>query len=158
LLDRIDLAGAVVTADALHAQRAHAEYLAGQRGAHYLITVKGNQPGLHAQLAALPWRQVPVACRSREQGHGRAERRTLKATAVATGLAFPHAAQAIQIVRRRRPLTENKWSAGTVYAITSLTAIQARPAQLAAIARGHWLIEPPCVITPAAPAGHSKRS
>ena len=40
LLDRIDLAGAVVTADALHAQRAHAEYLAGQRGAHYLITVE----------------------------------------------------------------------------------------------------------------------
>jgi DDE_Tnp_1-associated/Transposase DDE domain len=43
LLDRIGLAGAVVTADALHAQRAHAEYLAGQRGAHYLITVKRNQ-------------------------------------------------------------------------------------------------------------------
>src|ERR1700689_3455640 len=40
LLDRIDLAGAVVTADALHAQRAHAGYLAGQRGAHYLIPVK----------------------------------------------------------------------------------------------------------------------
>jgi hypothetical protein len=35
LLDRIDLAGAVITADALHAQRAHTEYLAGQRGAHY---------------------------------------------------------------------------------------------------------------------------
>jgi predicted transposase YbfD/YdcC len=86
LLDRIDLAGAVVTADALHAQRAHAEYLTG-RGAHYLITVKGNQPGLHAQLAALPWRQVPAACRTREQGHGRAERRTLKVTAAAAGLA-----------------------------------------------------------------------
>ena len=54
LLDHVDLAGAVVTADALHAQRAHAEYLAGQRGAHYLITVKRNQPGLHAQLAGLP--------------------------------------------------------------------------------------------------------
>jgi predicted transposase YbfD/YdcC len=48
LLDHVDLTGAVVTADALHAQRAHAEYLAGQRGAHYLITVKRNQPGLHA--------------------------------------------------------------------------------------------------------------
>jgi predicted transposase YbfD/YdcC len=141
LLDRIDLAGAVITADALHAQRAHAEYLAGQRGAHYLITIKGNQPGLRAQLAALPWRQVPVACRTCEQGHGRAERRTLKVTAVAAGLAFPHAAQAIQIVRRRRPLTGTKWSAETVYAVTSLTAIQARPAELAAIARGHWLIE-----------------
>jgi Ni/Co efflux regulator RcnB len=119
---------------------AHAGYLAG-RGAHYLITVKGNQPGLHAQLAALPWRQVPVAHRTREQGHGRAERRTLKVTAVAAGLAFPHAAQAIQIVRRRRPLNGKKWSAETVYAITSLTAIQASPAALAAIARGHWLIE-----------------
>jgi hypothetical protein len=32
--------------------------------------------------------------------HGRTERRTLKVTAVAAGLAFPHAAQAIQIIRR----------------------------------------------------------
>jgi predicted transposase YbfD/YdcC len=141
LLDHVDLAGAVVTADALHAQRAHAGYLAGQRGAHYLITVKRNQPGLHAQLAGLPWRQVPVACRTREKGHGRAERRTLKVTAVAAGLAFPHAAQAIQIVRRRRPLAGRKWTAETVYAITSLTAIQARPDQLARFIRGHWGIE-----------------
>src|SRR5580704_17112835 len=141
VLDRIDLAGAVVTADAMHAQRAHAEYLVTQRGAHYVITVKRNQPGLHAQLAKLPWRQVPVACRTREKGHGRAGRRTVKITAVAAGLAFPHAAQAIQIVRRRRPLNTKKWSAETVYAITSLTAIQARPADLAAIIRGHWLIE-----------------
>ncbi len=144
VLDRIDLAGAVVTADALHAQRAHAEYLAGQRGAHYLITVKRNQPGLHAQLAALPWRQVPVACQTKEKGHGRTERRTLKVTTVAAGLAFPHAAQAIQIVRRRRPLTgknSKKWSAETVYAITSLTVIQARAAELSHLMRGHWFIE-----------------
>jgi DDE_Tnp_1-associated/Transposase DDE domain len=39
-LDRVDLTGAVVTADALHAQRAHAEYLVTKRGAHYLITVE----------------------------------------------------------------------------------------------------------------------
>ena len=144
LLDRIDLAGAVVTADAMHAQRGHAEYLAAQRGAHYLITVKRNQPTLHAQLTALPWRQVPVADDARERGHGRAGRRTVKVTAVAAGLAFPHAAQAIQIVRRRRPLSgknTRKWSTETVYAITSLTAAQASPAELAAIVRGHWLIE-----------------
>ena len=144
LLDRIDLAGAVVTADAMHAQRGHAEYLAAQRGAHYLITVKRNQPTLHAQLTALPWHQVPVADDARERGHGRAGRRTVKVTAVAAGLAFPHAAQAIQIVRRRRPLSgknTRKWSTETVYAITSLTAAQASPAELAAIVRGHWLIE-----------------
>jgi predicted transposase YbfD/YdcC len=141
LLDGIDLAGTVVTADALHAQRGHAEYLAGQRGAHYLITIKGNQPSLRAQLAGLPWRQVPIAHDTREKGHGRKERRTLKITAVAAGLAFPHAAQAIQIVRRRRPLTAKKWSTETMYAVTSLAATQAQPAELAAIIRGHWLIE-----------------
>ena len=92
LPDHVSVAGAVVTADAMHAQRSHAEYLVTQRGAHYLLTVKANQPGLHAQLAKLPWRQVPVAHSARERGHGRAERRTVKVTAVAAGLAFPHAA------------------------------------------------------------------
>ena len=132
LLDRIDITGAVITADAMHAQRGHATYLAG-RGAHFLLTVKRNQPGLHAQLAALPWRQVPVAHDTRERGHGRDERRVMKVTAVAAGLAFPHAAQAIQIVRRRRISGKKKWSRETVYAITSLTAVQASPAA----ARGH---------------------
>ena len=140
LLDRIGITGAVVTADAMHAQRGHATYLAG-RGAHFVLTVKRNQPGLFAQLAALPWRQVPVAHDTRERGHGRDERRVIKVTAVAAGLAFPHAAQAIQIVRRRRISGKKKWSRDTVYAVTSLTATQASPAGLAAIIRGHWVIE-----------------
>jgi predicted transposase YbfD/YdcC len=140
LLGRMDITGAVITADAMHAQRGHATYLTG-RGAHFLLTVKRNQPGLFAQLAALPWRQVPIAHDARERGHGRAERRTLKVTAVTAGLAFPHAAQAIQIVRRRRISGKKKWSRETVYAVTSLTATQASPAELAAIIRGHWAIE-----------------
>jgi predicted transposase YbfD/YdcC len=138
LLDRLEITDAVITADALHAQRDHATYL-HRRGAHYLLIVKRNQPGLHAQLAALPWREVPKGYDKREHGHGRTERRTLKVTAVAAGLAFPHAAQAIQIVRRRK--LKHKWSRETCYAITSLTVTQATNAQLAAITRGHWGIE-----------------
>jgi predicted transposase YbfD/YdcC len=138
LLDRIDITGAVITADALHAQHGHAIYLAG-RGAHYLLIVKRNQPSLHAQLATLPWRDVPVAYQARERGHGRTERRTLKVTAVAAGLAFPCAAQAIQITRRRK--VKGKWSRETCYGVTSLTITQASHAQLAAIIRGHWGIE-----------------
>jgi hypothetical protein len=65
--------------------------------------VKDNQPKLRAQLAALPWRDVPATADTRERGHGRHERRTPQVTAVAAGLRFPHAAQAIQIVRRRKP-------------------------------------------------------
>lgn len=141
LLDQISLSGAIVTADAMHAQRSHARYLVGERGAYYILTVKGNQPGLRAQLAALPWREVPVTSDTRDRGHGRHERRTLQVTAVAAGLRFPHAAQAIRIVRRRRPLTSKKWSTETIYAVTSLTAAQARPDQLAAALRGHRAIE-----------------
>lgn len=43
LLDQVgDLADAVVTADALHTQRGHADRLRAQ-GAHFVLTVKGNQ-------------------------------------------------------------------------------------------------------------------
>jgi predicted transposase YbfD/YdcC len=65
----------------------------------------------------------------------------LKAVTVAAGLAFPHAAQAICLTRRIRPLSGGKWRTVTVYAITSLVAHQATPAQLAAWIRGHWQIE-----------------
>jgi predicted transposase YbfD/YdcC len=149
LLDGLDLAGAVVTADALHAVRSHAEYLHG-RGVHYILTVKPNQPSLHAQLAALPWAQIPVAHRSTDRGHGRRETRTLKKTAVADeagphrqGLVFPYAQQAIRITRTRTPLTGGKIKrrTETVYAVTSLTALHATGEQLAHAVRGHWGIE-----------------
>jgi predicted transposase YbfD/YdcC len=139
LLAPLDLAGAVVTADAMHAQREHAQFLVTLKHAHYILTVKNNQPSLHAQLKALPWRQVPAGFDARERGHGRAEWRTLKATAAATGITFPHAAQAIQITRRRK--VKGKWSRETCYAVTSLTLAQASYAQLAVIIRGHWGIE-----------------
>ena len=155
--------GAIVTVDAMHAQCSHATYLAGH-GAHYLFTIKRNQHGLFAQLAALPWRQGgPVACDTRERGHGRAGRRTLKITAVAAGLAFPHAARAIQAVRRSQ-LTGKKRFAQTSYAITSLTATQGGHAGLAAVIRGHRAIKdrPHCVrdmdyLTGPLPGPHRQR-
>ena len=108
-------------------------------------TSNATSPALHAQLAGPPWREIPVAEDTRERGHGRVERRTMKIAEVAGGLGFPHAAQAIQIVRRRRPLNSKNgkktWSTETVYAVTSLTATQTRPGELADILRGHWTIE-----------------
>ena len=46
LLDNVDIAGKVVTADAMHTQVAHAIYLKEERGADYFFIVKGNQPSL----------------------------------------------------------------------------------------------------------------
>jgi predicted transposase YbfD/YdcC len=103
--------------------------------------VKDNQPTLRRQLARLPWRQVPAGHTETGRGHGREEHRTLKATSVARGLGFPHAAQAIQIKRRRRRLGTAKWSTETAYGITSLAAHHASPADLQRWVRGHWHIE-----------------
>ena len=139
LLTGLDLAGVVVTADALHTQRDHAAFLV-DRGADYLLVVKANQPALHAQLAGLPWRTIPVMDRTRDHGHGRVEIRTLKVAAVA-GLYLPHAAQAIQVIRRVRTPGSRRWRTVTVYAVTSLALGTASPAQLAGWLRGHWRIE-----------------
>lgn len=53
LLEDLDLAGAVVTADALHTQRDHAKFLVEEKKADYVFTVKGNQPGTLAKVEAL---------------------------------------------------------------------------------------------------------
>jgi predicted transposase YbfD/YdcC len=140
LLDRLDLTDTVVTADALHTQHAHADWLVTHKHAAYLLLVKANQPALHQQLKALPWREVPVADHTCDRGHGRAETRQLRVTTIA-GLDFPHATQAMRITRRVRPLGSRRWRTVTVYAVTSLTAAQASPASLAAYVRGHWGIE-----------------
>jgi predicted transposase YbfD/YdcC len=52
LLADLDLAGAVVTADALHTQRDHATFLV-EKKADYVFTVKGNQPGTLAAVQGL---------------------------------------------------------------------------------------------------------
>jgi predicted transposase YbfD/YdcC len=142
LLDTIDdVDDVVVTADALHAQREHAEYL-HRRGAHYVVTVKGNQPSLKRQLAALPWGEVPDGHRETDNSHGRRVTRTYKVVTIAAGIVFPHAAQAIRITRtRKRKGSAKRATRETVYAITSLTAAQAQPAELARYVRGHWHVE-----------------
>jgi predicted transposase YbfD/YdcC len=142
-LDTIaDLRGVVVTADALHCQRAHADYLHA-RGAHYLFTVKGNQPTLRRALARLPWSQVP-GLRDRQVGHGRTESRSIKVIdldGTPEAALFPHGARAIKVVRRRRCAGRAKPSVETVYAITSLGYRDADPRLLAGWIRSHWTIE-----------------
>jgi predicted transposase YbfD/YdcC len=141
LLDGVELSGAVITADAMHAQRAHADYLVLERDAHYLLTVKGNQPTLYAQLKALPWKDIPEAHASSDRAHGRVEKRRIKVVTVSTGILFPHARQAIQITRRTRKLNGTKWTTEIAYAVTSLAAGQATARELATWIRGHWCIE-----------------
>ncbi|MFJ4622194.1 ISAs1 family transposase [Streptomyces sp. NPDC088812] len=140
LLAPLELAGTVVTFDALLTQTEHARFLVMEKKAHYIAVVKGNHPTLQAALKKLPWRDVPLLDKTRTAGHGRDEIRRLKAATVA-GLAFPYAVQVLQIVRRRRDVRTGKVTIERVHAVTSLAAEQATAAQLAAAVRGHWQIE-----------------
>jgi predicted transposase YbfD/YdcC len=136
----LDLAGAVVTADALHTVRANLDWLVTDKNAHYIAVVKQNQPLLHAQVRALPWRQVPAGAAAREKGHGRAETRTIKAAHV-SGLDFPHARQAIKITRWRQEAGTGRATRQAVYAVTTLTSADATADGLARLVREHWSIE-----------------
>ena len=140
LLASLDLAGAVVTFDALHTVRANLDWLAAEKNGQYIAVVKANQPLLYARVRALPWRQVPAGSITRDAGHGRLETRTLK-TAHVKDLDFPFARQAIKITRWRQDTATGKTSRETVYAITSLTSAQATAADLGRLVREHWTIE-----------------
>ena len=73
----------------------------------------------------------------------------MKVTAVAAGLAFPYAAQAIQIVRRLRISGTKRWSRETRQRDRLADRHPRRGlAGLAAIIRGHWHIEYPPALGP----------
>ena len=130
-----DLAGAVLTIDAMHTQSDTAQVILG-RGADYVMTVKGDMPALYRKLKKLPWAAIP-ATSDVSTGHGRRARRTIKVMLVPAWIEIDGAAQVAQL---RRTVTRNgKKTVEVVYLITSDR--NAGPAALAAWVRGHWHIE-----------------
>jgi predicted transposase YbfD/YdcC len=147
LLEPVDLQDAVVTADAAHAQRETAGYIAGPeedggREADYFLFVKGNQPGVQRavfDLIQAAGRKAPDHVEL-DYGHGRIIKRSLWVTD-AGDLDFPQVTRVARIRRDRYDITGALISKEIVHAVTSLDADQASAADLAAIARGQWGIE-----------------
>ncbi|GAA4727260.1 DDE_Tnp_1-associated [Promicromonospora umidemergens] len=148
-LDQIgSIAGWVVTGDALHTVKASAAYLRA-RGAHYIVPVKANRAILHAEVTDIPWKQVPVAARTRERRHGRDEDRvyqvveiTRPATGSAGRLSLPDARQAIRVTSTRQATTPGgETSTATLFYVTSLGPRDATGTEIAATIRARWGIE-----------------
>jgi len=137
LLAGFDLAGVVVTVDAMHTQADTATAITGA-GGDYVFTVKANQPGLYAACKRLPWRDVGEHS-AVSTGHGRRVRRTIKVVAVPAWITFAGAAQVAQI--RRTTTRAGKKTVEVAYVITSADHRAAPPAVLAAWVQGHWGIE-----------------
>jgi predicted transposase YbfD/YdcC len=108
----LDLAGMVVTLDALHTQRETARLIREDHGAHYLMIVKANQPTLLEQVTdALQGTDADFADASwteEGKGHGRREKRSIR-TAPADRIDWPDAAQVLRIRRDTGP-TAGPWT------------------------------------------------
>ena len=141
LLADLDLAGVVVTADALQTHR-RGRRVPGHQQAGPLPVHRQGQPAHPAGplRPACPGTASPCwtapATAATAASSCAPSRRSRSAS-----FGFPHAAQVLQVTRKTRDLHTRRWRTVTVYAITSLPFDQASPARLADLLRGHWAIE-----------------
>jgi predicted transposase YbfD/YdcC len=140
VLDRIDLEGKVVTADALHTVKATASRI-HERGGEFVLPVKENRRALFDALDALPWGQVPVAHTATDKGHGRITTRTIQVLPAPDDLPFPHVSQVFLIERYVTGLRGEPVSAVAALGVASPEPDQAGPADLARYVRQQWSIE-----------------
>ena len=91
LVDLLDLAGKIVTADALHCNRAMAGALAGQ-GARYILSLRRNRAAWHDDAVAAFAAATPLCALTEHRAHGRHERREAAVIAAATPQAPGHTA------------------------------------------------------------------
>jgi predicted transposase YbfD/YdcC len=145
LLQAIDIAGLVITADALLTQRELANTLV-ERGAHYHFTAKANQPTLEQDIAALfAARGAANFAEVSPPDHGRIEtRRIWCSTRINEYVDFPHVGQVFLVEREVVKKKSNTRSIEVAVGVTSCTPEQASPATVLRDNRGHWAIENSC--------------
>jgi len=142
LLEILELKGCIVTIDAMGCQTAIAKTIL-EKGADYLLMVKGNQKGLQKQVEKMFAIGKPSDIYTHNDcGHGRVENRTCQ---VLNDLRFMDDAQnwqglksLIRIDAQRYDKASGKNSTETRYYISSLAQSAERFCQ---IARKHWTVE-----------------
>jgi predicted transposase YbfD/YdcC len=144
LLTPLQVAGTLLTLDALHTTKKTARLITGPLNAHYLLILKGNQPLTYqAAQALLTGTDTEFADHMSiddDRGHGRTERRTLR-VAPCDDTLFPGARQVFRLRRDTGGLDSVRTSKEIVHGIVSLNADQAGPQHLNAYTRGHWTVE-----------------
>lgn len=142
LLEPLDIAGMVITADALHTQRGAAKLLAA-KNAHYILGVKMNQPTLwNCANTILDRTDLDDAeFETSQRGHGRIDRHRIWTAKVPDTITFPNAARFVIVEREAATLADERTSIEYRFYITDLTTEQVSPAHLHRLINGHWSIE-----------------
>ena len=142
LLTLLALEGRIVTADAMHCQKATAQAFL-DRGGDYVLALKGNQPGLHEDVGL--WLDDPATtvddCAETVDGdHGRIETRHARVVQAAAWLTEAHDFPGLQAVGKVTAVREIDGQATTAsrYYLLSTPLSAAR---LAEVVRTHWHIE-----------------
>lgn len=153
ILQQVNLSGAIVIGDAMHAQReVSAQIVEG--GGDFVWTVKGNQPRTEWAIEKFFVQEVcnlkqgaPLskhcqqACQVHKE-HGRIEKRTiLVSTELNDYLDWPYVAQ---VFRLEREVWHEKYRGRTrqvVYGLTSMAPRKASPKKLLKLSREYWGIE-----------------
>jgi predicted transposase YbfD/YdcC len=142
LLSPLEIAGAVVTADAMHTQVANAQFLVEQKQADFLFVVKDNQGNLFGELNRWPEDRYQAPVTTVDKGHGRIETRTIwVSSAEGHFCPFPHVQQVFRVRRRVTTLTGEPIRDEISFGVTSLDANKADGNRLLEIGRQHWRIE-----------------
>jgi len=156
LLDILSLEGAVVTADAMHCQKATARKII-EKGADYVLQVKENQPKLMQAIAEEFDRHGETSYSDRrvrqhsktEKNRGRRETRTcLVAPAPAALKRLWPGLQTIGVIHRTRQLADGTLCDGVSHAATEsaelsyfISSLPPRVREHARHLRNHWRVE-----------------
>jgi len=155
VLESVEISQKVITADAMHTQKA----LSGQivrQGGDYIFPVKENQASLYKNIQQLFAPEYPKAGFGKietdfqtvekvNKGHGRLEKRTLTTSEMLNSYStWPGLAQVYRLERQFQ-----WWRSGSCYrtscevefGITSLSRAKTTPERLLGFRRGHWGIE-----------------
>jgi predicted transposase YbfD/YdcC len=143
LVDAIDISGKTITADALLTQRSLASYLSNERDAHFVFTVKNNQPTLLEDIRLFfEDRGEPDFSEPTTLVHGRIESRSIwTSTKLNDYLNFPCVGQVFAIQRHAISKKSGKDSGEIVYGITDHSPQSADAEKLLAYNRKHWGVE-----------------
>jgi len=139
LLGLIDIKGTIVTADALHCNRKMARAII-ERGADYVLPVKGNQDSLLSDArACLGKAEDAISVTTKEKAHGRIETRSA-IVVEAPGLAEHHEFAGLKAFGRIESTREIDGRRETEVRIFALSRVLPTE-EFVGIARGHWGIE-----------------
>lgn len=154
VLQHLDLSGAIVIADAMHAQRQISVQIV-ESGGDFIWTIKGNQARTQWAIQRLFSHEVAnlkkgaplgkdfqMACLPTAKRHGRIEKRSILVSQVLNDyLDWPHVAQVFRIEREVWRDHGKHKSRQVVFGLTSLAPQQASPMRLLELVRSYWGIE-----------------